>query len=64
MRYQIVLEGKGGELDRCGVEAEEEIREAALALIAACPYLAGGDMIRVVDMEEPQDDIDELYMTA
>jgi hypothetical protein len=42
MRYQIILEGKGGELDRCGVEAEEEIRlELYRALIAAVDHLEG-----------------------
>jgi hypothetical protein len=41
MRYQIILEGKGGELDRREVETEEDIRQAALLLIADCPYLAG-----------------------
>jgi hypothetical protein len=64
MRYQIILEGKGGELDRREVETEEEIRDTALALIAGCPYLAGGDMIRVVDTKAPQDDINALYMMA
>jgi hypothetical protein len=28
------------------------------------PYLAGGDMIRVVDMEEPRDDVDSRCMTT
>ncbi len=64
MRYQIILEAKGRELDHREVETEEEIRDAALALIARCPYLAGGDMIRVVDMEEPRDDVDSRYMTT
>src|ERR1700722_10115148 len=40
MPYQINLEGKGGELDRRGVEAEEEIRlELYRALIAAVDHL-------------------------
>jgi hypothetical protein len=64
MRYVIILEGKGGELDRREVETEEQTRAAALALLADCPYLAGGDMIRIIDTEAPQDDIDPLYMTA
>jgi hypothetical protein len=42
MRYQIILEGKGGELDRCEVETEQEIRlELYHALIAAVDHLEG-----------------------
>jgi hypothetical protein len=61
MRYQIILEGQGGELDRREVGAEEEIRDAALLLIANCPYLAGGDTVRVVDTQAAQDDTVALY---
>jgi hypothetical protein len=42
MRYQIILEGKGGKLDRCEVETEQEIRlELYHALIAAVDHLEG-----------------------
>ena len=62
MRYQIILEGKGCELDRREVESEEQTRAAAFELLADCPYLAHGDIIRVVDTLAPCDDIDERYM--
>jgi hypothetical protein len=42
MGYQIILEGKGGELNRREVETEEEIRlELYRALIAAVDHLEG-----------------------
>ena len=52
MRYQI---NKGGELDRREVESEEQTRAAAFELLADCPYLAHGDIIRVVDTLAPNE---------
>jgi hypothetical protein len=63
MRYQIILEGKAGELDRREVETEEQIRNATLILIADCAYLADGDMVRVVDTQATRDDIDQRYIS-
>jgi hypothetical protein len=42
MRYQIIVEGKGGEPDRCEVETEQEIRlELYHPLIAAVDHREG-----------------------
>jgi hypothetical protein len=42
MRDQILLEGRGGEVDRSEVETEQEIRlELYRALVAASDHLEG-----------------------
>lgn len=50
MRYQIVLEGGGGELDREELDTDDEniLRDAMIDLVTRCT-LAPGDTIRIID---------------
>ena len=50
MKYVVILEGSGGELDRREVETEAEIGRAVID-IARNDILAPGDVIRVIERE-------------
>lgn len=57
MRYLIVLEGGGGELDRSEVDTDDAdaIRDAVVDLVTRCT-LTPGDKIRIIDTI-PDDDV-------
>lgn len=48
MRYLILLEGQGGELDRRACESEDKISGAVVDLATDCT-LSPGDTIKVID---------------
>lgn len=50
MRYLILLEGQGGELDRREADTEEHIPAAVIELVQHS-VLAAGDTIRIIDTQ-------------
>jgi hypothetical protein len=64
MRYQIVLMGRRGEVDRREVADESGIKPVVMQMIAASGYLTKGDIIKIVDTLAPVDDFDPRFATA
>jgi hypothetical protein len=52
IRFYVILEGAGGELDRRVATSEEDARDQAQDILAGMANLCAGDMIRVVAREE------------
>lgn len=52
MAYRITLENMAGPIDSRDVETEEEIKAAVLDMIDDVDHLQGGDLIRVVALED------------
>jgi hypothetical protein len=52
IRFYVILEGAGGELDRRVATSEEDARDQAIDIIGGMANLCAGDMIRVVAREE------------
>jgi hypothetical protein len=51
-RFYVILEGRGGELDRRTAVSEEDARDQARDIITGMYNLRDGDVIRVVAREE------------
>jgi hypothetical protein len=54
MAYRITLENCAGELDARVVMTEDEIRDAAAELVSGSAYLSPGDLVRIVECDDPE----------